>query len=187
MAINAEYASVLCQYKLRLNKVANFEWNHNITECWTQDHPQYNEALEYVQQRTFIWAVEELEGLVIQCLAELSKANLAGTEHLNVEVRWLQAWVDFDDDKLQMAMSTFEANSMDNMAAEMREWYLYWYRINDIHRSHLSKIYGLTGYTGVVPSCVKDPMGNQDHNNEELDEVASDEVLRLSNTLQHMK
>ncbi|KIK11521.1 hypothetical protein PISMIDRAFT_122534 [Pisolithus microcarpus 441] len=277
-AINAEYALALCRYELRLNEVANFERNHNITERWTWDHPQYNEALEYVQQHTFIRAVEELEGLVIQRLAELSKANLAGTgykmrkhlskvitrrsttirtalerynklaprqcpprprldfvdvigystfgefellkysrynilekpwmkllnremsmkffrlvqsrkeiERLNVEVRWLQAWVDFDNDKLQMAVSTFEANGMDNMAAEMHEWYLYRHRINDIHRSRLSKIYGLMGYTGVVPSCVKDPMGNQDHNNEELDEVASDEVLRLSNTLQHMK
>ncbi|KAI6012899.1 hypothetical protein BKA83DRAFT_4063727, partial [Pisolithus microcarpus] len=278
MAINAEYASALRRYELRLNEVANFEQNHNITEHWTRDHPQYNEALEYVRQRTFIQAIEELEGLVVQRLAELSKANLAGTgykmrkhlskaitrrsttictalerynklaprqcpprprldfadvigystfgefellkysrynilekpwmkplnremsmkffrlvrsreeiERLNVEVRRLQAWVDFDDDKLQMAVSTFEANGMDNMAAEMREWYLYWHRINDIHCSHLSKIYGLTGYTGVVPSCVKDPMGNQDHNDEELDEVASDEVLRLSDTLEHMK
>ncbi|KAI5988573.1 hypothetical protein EDD15DRAFT_2172307, partial [Pisolithus albus] len=108
-------------------------------------------------------------------------------ERLNVEVRQLQAWVDSDNDKLQTAVSTFEANGMDNMAAEMCEWYLYWHRINDIHCSHLSKIYGLMGYTGVVPSCMKDPMGNQDHNDEELDEVASDEVLRLGDTLEHMK
>ncbi|KAI5990759.1 hypothetical protein EDD15DRAFT_2388711 [Pisolithus albus] len=277
-AINAEYASALCPYELRLNEVANFERSHNITEHWTWDHPQYNEALEYVWQHTFIRAVEELEGLVVQRLAELSKANLAGTgykmrkhlskaitrrsatihtalerynklaphqcpprpkldyadvigystfgefellkysrynilekpwmkllnremsmkffrlvrsheeiERLNVEVRRLQAWVDSHDDKLQMAVSTFEANGMDNKAAEMREWYLYQHRINDIHCSRLSKIYGLTGYTGVVPSCMKDLMGNQDHNDEELDEVASDEVLRLGDTLEHMK
>ncbi|KAI5985795.1 hypothetical protein EDD15DRAFT_2373911 [Pisolithus albus] len=258
-AINAEYASALRRYELRLNEVANFKRSHNITKRWTRDHPQYNEALEYVRQRTFIRAVEELEGLVVQRLAELSKANLAGTgykmrKHLSkaitrrsatirtalerynklaprqcpprpkldyadvigystfgefellkysryniLEKPWMKplnremsmkffrlAWVDSDDDKLQTAVSTFEANGMDNKAAEMREWYLYRHRINDIHRSRLSKIYGLTGYTGVVPSCVKDPMGNQDHNDEELDEVASDEVLRLGDTLEHM-
>ncbi|KAI5997727.1 hypothetical protein EDC04DRAFT_2584995, partial [Pisolithus marmoratus] len=79
MAINAEYASALHQYELRLNEVANFKCNHNITECWTWDHPQYDKALEYMQQCTFICTVEELKGLVVQHLAELSKENLAGT------------------------------------------------------------------------------------------------------------
>ncbi|KIJ65323.1 hypothetical protein HYDPIDRAFT_175258 [Hydnomerulius pinastri MD-312] len=40
---------------------------------------KYVEALQYVQHCTFICAVDELEGLVMQCMFELSKANLAGT------------------------------------------------------------------------------------------------------------
>ena len=35
--------------------------------------------LEYSQHRQFIHVVEELEGLVVQRLFELSKANLAST------------------------------------------------------------------------------------------------------------
>ncbi|KAI6023288.1 hypothetical protein EDC04DRAFT_2900612 [Pisolithus marmoratus] len=278
MTINTEYASALCQYELRLNEVANFKHNHNITECWTQDHPQYDKALEYVQQCTFICTIEELKGLVIQHLAELSKANLAGTgykmqkhiskaitrhsttictalehfnklapcqcpprpkldftdvigyltfgefellkyscydilekpwmkllnqemslkffrllqshkeiEHLNVKVWQFQAWVDFNDDKLLSAVSMFKANGMDNMAAEMHKWHLYQHGVDNIHHSLLSKIYGLTGYTGVVPSCMENPIGNQDLNDEEVDEGASDEVVRLSDTLECMK
>lgn len=41
--------------------------------------PQYQDAVKYVKNREFIRAVEVLEGLVVQRLFELSKANLAST------------------------------------------------------------------------------------------------------------
>ena len=47
--INAEYASALRWYQLRLNEVANFERTHNITERWMPEHPEYTQSLEYAQ------------------------------------------------------------------------------------------------------------------------------------------
>ncbi|KAG2044043.1 hypothetical protein BDR03DRAFT_930785 [Suillus americanus] len=41
--------------------------------------PEYQEALKYLHNRQFICAVQHLEGLVVQRLFELAKANLAGT------------------------------------------------------------------------------------------------------------
>ncbi|KIK27336.1 hypothetical protein PISMIDRAFT_8183 [Pisolithus microcarpus 441] len=58
-AINTEYASTLWKYQLQLNIMANFEQQHNIIDHWTPLH------------------LEELEGLVVQRMFELSKANLA--------------------------------------------------------------------------------------------------------------
>ncbi|KAG1767336.1 hypothetical protein EV702DRAFT_980110, partial [Suillus placidus] len=46
---------------------------------WTPECPEYMTALKYFHERRFVRVVEELEGLVVQCLFELSKANLAGT------------------------------------------------------------------------------------------------------------
>ncbi|KAI5998436.1 hypothetical protein EDC04DRAFT_2612450 [Pisolithus marmoratus] len=76
-AINAKYASTLQKYQLQLNIVANFECQHNITDCWTPLHPEYINACEYTKHRTFIHVVEELEGLVVQRMFGLLKANLA--------------------------------------------------------------------------------------------------------------
>jgi hypothetical protein len=63
-----------------MNIVEDFEQRHDIIEHWTPMHHEYTPALEYSCERHFVWIVEELEGLVIQRLFELSKANLAGTD-----------------------------------------------------------------------------------------------------------
>lgn len=78
-AVDAEYASSHRRLKLQLDATARFEQLNNITERWSSDHPEYKAALEYVEHRSFIRVVEELEGLVVQRLFELSKANLAAT------------------------------------------------------------------------------------------------------------
>ncbi|KAG2745458.1 hypothetical protein P692DRAFT_201653893, partial [Suillus brevipes Sb2] len=57
----------------------DFERRHGINERWVSSDPQYIQAREYCSQRRFTRVVEELEGLVIQRLFELSKANLSGT------------------------------------------------------------------------------------------------------------
>lgn len=281
-AINAEYTSALRRYELRLNETANFERKNNITERWTPEHPQYIEALEYVQHHTFICAVEELKGLVVQRLSELSKANLAGTgesthlsrcfnkqllgykmrkhiskaitrrsatirvalerynklaprqrpprpkldytdiigysmlgefkllkysRHAILEKPWtmplnremsakffrllrsrqLQVWVNFDNAKVQSTISTFNMQGEDTMAAEMHQWYQYRHRVNNIHRSRLSKIYALPGYSGVIPIAINNGTDHQDHEEEEGEEEASEEVLRLSDTLDCMR
>jgi hypothetical protein len=46
---------------------------------WKPTDLKYIEALAFIKNRTFIRAAEQLEGLVVQRLFELSKANLAGT------------------------------------------------------------------------------------------------------------
>ncbi|KAG0692140.1 hypothetical protein DFH29DRAFT_882994 [Suillus ampliporus] len=48
-------------------------------QCWTPECPEYAMAWKYFHEHRFVHTVEELEGLVVQCLFELSKANLAGT------------------------------------------------------------------------------------------------------------
>jgi hypothetical protein len=70
---------VQCKYELQLNVVEHFEWQHGIQTHWSPDDPEYVAVQEYTKHRTFIRVVEELEGLVVQWLFELSKANLAGT------------------------------------------------------------------------------------------------------------
>ncbi|KAF8427609.1 hypothetical protein L210DRAFT_3419850 [Boletus edulis BED1] len=67
------------KYELQLNVVEHFERQHGIQRHWSADDPEYIAVQDYARHRTFIRAVEELEGLVVQRLFELSKANLAGT------------------------------------------------------------------------------------------------------------
>ena len=50
-----------------------------VKEQWTPEDPCHVDALKYINNWTFICAVECLEGLVVQRLFELSKAILAAT------------------------------------------------------------------------------------------------------------
>ncbi|KAI6097652.1 hypothetical protein EV401DRAFT_1895465 [Pisolithus croceorrhizus] len=241
-AINAEYASALRKYQLQLNVVANFERQHNITDRWTPLHREYINAREYTKHRAFIRAVEELEGLVVQRMFELSKANLAKTGYkmrkhiskaisrrsaairaalerynklaprqrpprpkldyaevigysllgefsllkhshyeilekpwalpdnremmmkyyklqrsqeeitrLNVEIRRLQAWLDFDGERMKVAAQGFRDSGSSELAFEMESMYAERVRVNDFHRAQLQKIYEMPGYTGCRP------------------------------------
>jgi hypothetical protein len=51
----------------------------SIEDRWTEDHPEYTRADHNLKNRQFIHAVEDVEGLIVQRLFELSKSNLAGT------------------------------------------------------------------------------------------------------------
>ncbi|KAG0692671.1 hypothetical protein DFH29DRAFT_882163 [Suillus ampliporus] len=64
---------------LEMNTVLDLERRIGITQCWTPADLEYQEALKYLHNRQFIRAVQHLEGLVVQRLFELAKANLAGT------------------------------------------------------------------------------------------------------------
>ncbi|KAG1883462.1 hypothetical protein F4604DRAFT_1879073 [Suillus subluteus] len=79
-AIEAELALALRRLQLQMNVVDDFERRHGINERWVSSDPWYIQAHEYCSQRCFTWVIEELEGLVVQRLFELSKANLSGTE-----------------------------------------------------------------------------------------------------------
>ncbi|KAG1791119.1 uncharacterized protein HD556DRAFT_1445641 [Suillus plorans] len=72
---NAAYRKLLVE----MNAVDDLERRMAITERWQPDDPKYKEALAYLTNRQFIRVIEQLQGLVVQRLFELAKANIAGT------------------------------------------------------------------------------------------------------------
>jgi hypothetical protein len=54
----------------------------DLGERWTTESPEYRKAMEYIQIRTYQRAVDRLEGLVVQRLFELTKANASQTGKL---------------------------------------------------------------------------------------------------------
>ena len=72
---NAAYRKLLVE----MNAVDDLERCMAITERWQPDDPKYKEALAYLTNRQFIRAIEQLQGLIVQRLFELAKANIAGT------------------------------------------------------------------------------------------------------------
>ena len=62
-----------------MNHADEIEWQIGIEECWSVEDPCYLDALKYIHNRPFIGVVECLEGLIVQRLFELLKANLAVT------------------------------------------------------------------------------------------------------------
>jgi len=61
------------------NIVEELEASLGIEMRWTPQSAKYQEVLEYARRCQFIRTVEDLEGLVVQRLFELSKANLSST------------------------------------------------------------------------------------------------------------
>ncbi|TFK65041.1 hypothetical protein BDN72DRAFT_736735, partial [Pluteus cervinus] len=205
---------------------------------WTKAQPQYQEVAKYIKNSTFVQAVEKVEGLVVQRLLELSKANLAETGYnqrqhmssaianrsgairtainkynelaplqnpprlelevktilsysllgefellkhsrtdilskpwsvmanretaskhfkicraqeeivrLNMEIRRLEAWVEFEDNLLKHT-STSLRDTDPVLAFQVLHVYERRQRVNMKHRKRLSKIYALPGYTG---------------------------------------
>jgi hypothetical protein len=45
---------------------------------WSSDHVEYCTVLDYIKNRKYICAAEEVQGLMVSCMIELDKANLAG-------------------------------------------------------------------------------------------------------------
>ncbi|KAG1892237.1 hypothetical protein F4604DRAFT_1875645 [Suillus subluteus] len=64
---------------LEMNVVDDIERHMGITERWQPQDTKYQEGLAYLTNRQFIRAIEQLQGLVVQRLFELAKANIAGT------------------------------------------------------------------------------------------------------------
>ncbi|KAI6000026.1 hypothetical protein EDD15DRAFT_2362606 [Pisolithus albus] len=280
-AVNAKYASALRKYQLQLNVVANFEHQHNIIDRWTPLHREYINAREYTKHRVFIRTVEELEGLVVQRMFELSKANLAKMGYkmhkhiskansrrsaairaalerynklaprqrpprpkldyaevigysvlgefsllkhsryevlekpwalpdnremmmkyfklqrsqeeitrLNVEIRRLQAWLDFDGEKMKVAAQAFRDSGSSELASEMESMYAERVRVNDFHRTQLQKIYEMPGYTGCrpigdQPRVTGDGTGDEDEE-DGVDDKDDGEAFRLGDTLDRM-
>ncbi|TFK59169.1 hypothetical protein BDN72DRAFT_781102 [Pluteus cervinus] len=65
--------------QLTRDRVSDAERVLGIEDRWTTDHASYQELQLYIRNSKWVEVVEKLEGLVVQRLIELSKANLAGT------------------------------------------------------------------------------------------------------------
>jgi len=59
--------------------VDDFERLLSIKTRWQREDAEYMKILEYVNNKKFVRAVEELQGLVVSRLMELDKMNLAGS------------------------------------------------------------------------------------------------------------
>ncbi|TFK58850.1 hypothetical protein BDN72DRAFT_781504, partial [Pluteus cervinus] len=245
---------------------------------WTRAEPRYQEVAKYIKNSNFVQAaVEKVEGLVVQRLLELSKANLAETGYkqrqhisraitnrsgairtaiikynelallqhppcpeleiktilsylllgefellkhsrieilskpwsvmanretaskyfkicrareeiirLNVEIRRLEAWVDFEDNHLKTTFTSLHITDP-LLAIQVRHVYERRQRLNAKHRKRLSKIYTLRGYTGsfpnrtVMPTTIEEERDDKEEENLEVgeDDVMADQALRL--------
>ncbi|KAG2337898.1 hypothetical protein BDR05DRAFT_952329 [Suillus weaverae] len=233
------------QLQVRINVVEDLEIHLGVSERWTPDHEEYVKALEYSRRQHFICTVEELESLVVQCLFELLKANLASTGYklwkqiskaivkcsgairtaldkynklavsqnprevisyavlgefdllkhsqheiltkpwtnpthremavkhfkvlcareeiirLNIEICWLQAWVDTKDTDMEQAAADLESTNSP-LAAQLNMLAHCQCRINTVHRGCLMRIYCLEGYTGRTPITSSDEGNSSD-------------------------
>ena len=77
--LEAEWARAYQHVLVQMNHTDDTEHQLGVESHLTLDDPHYVDALTYVNNWTFLCAVEHLEGLVVQRLFELSKANLATT------------------------------------------------------------------------------------------------------------
>ncbi|KAG0692050.1 hypothetical protein DFH29DRAFT_1052446 [Suillus ampliporus] len=64
---------------LEMNVVDDIKRHMGIMARWQPQDAKYQEGLAYLTNQRFIRSVEQLQGLVIQRLFELAKANIAGT------------------------------------------------------------------------------------------------------------
>ncbi|KAG2107568.1 hypothetical protein BD769DRAFT_1630595 [Suillus cothurnatus] len=65
--------------QVQISIVEDIEDRMGVVTRWSPQSREYIESLEYSQKCQFICAVEDLEGLIVQCMFELSKANLTST------------------------------------------------------------------------------------------------------------
>ena len=78
--LEAERTRSHWQLPVHTNHADETKQQLGVKEHWTLEDPCYVDVLKYINNQTFICAVEHLEGLVMQRLFKLSKANLVATE-----------------------------------------------------------------------------------------------------------
>jgi hypothetical protein len=66
-------------YEYLQQEALHMEETLDVTECWTPACDEWQQAVKYNQIRDYQLVVDKLEGLVVQRLFELTKANLSGT------------------------------------------------------------------------------------------------------------
>ncbi|KAG1884154.1 hypothetical protein F4604DRAFT_1677289 [Suillus subluteus] len=78
-AWEAEHQAAHDKLLLAMNVASDLERQLSIEIRWTVNNVEYKQASAYLTNWRCIQAVDQLEGLVVQQLFELAKANLAGT------------------------------------------------------------------------------------------------------------
>jgi hypothetical protein len=66
------------QLLVAIRLVGDLEGKLQVTEPWTEVHPDYMATLEYIRQRDYHRILDKIQQLVVQRLFELSKANVMG-------------------------------------------------------------------------------------------------------------
>ncbi|TFK58602.1 hypothetical protein BDN72DRAFT_873151 [Pluteus cervinus] len=77
--VAAERSRLRNKLLLHEDAVADTEELLGVKSWWTREEPEYQHTLNYIKNKTFFAAMEKLEGLVVQRLFELAKANLSET------------------------------------------------------------------------------------------------------------
>ena len=72
-------------------KLERMEGHLDVGIQWTRESAEYLHASEYLQRRTYQCAVDKLEGLVVQRLFELTKANVS---QLGTVINYLLSYTD---------------------------------------------------------------------------------------------
>ncbi|KAG6374261.1 hypothetical protein JVT61DRAFT_4278 [Boletus reticuloceps] len=107
-------------------------------------------------------------------------------EQLNIEVRRLVAWVDFDDEKIRSSTEKLRLDGYAYLAGEMDRLFTEHHHINDIHRCHLQKIYSLKGFSGSRHSAVHTKSTVEAEEEQEEDDMLGINALHLTETLDRM-
>ncbi|KAJ7433566.1 hypothetical protein FB451DRAFT_1419631 [Mycena latifolia] len=76
--VNTRYRTTYMKYLATLEEVCRYEDVHNIAERWTPMSKSYTDALVMMTERRYRSAVDELERLVVQRLAEMTKLGMSG-------------------------------------------------------------------------------------------------------------
>ena len=77
--LEADRRNALNNLTVAMHEVSDLEAKLGLTLSWTPRDSKYQETLRYLRKRDFHRAPDRLQGLVVQRLFELSKANMSGT------------------------------------------------------------------------------------------------------------
>ncbi|KAG1779310.1 hypothetical protein EV702DRAFT_966110, partial [Suillus placidus] len=79
LRLMAAWCSSIDVLLVNICMVADLEGRLGIKDWWTDNQPDYCDALEYMKMHKFQCALDKLQQLVVQQLFELSKPNMSGT------------------------------------------------------------------------------------------------------------
>ena len=121
---------------------------------------QYNEVTSYASLGDFDLLKHSWHDVLIKPWANPTHREMAvkyfkllraheEIVRLNIEIPRLQAWVDTEDSELQKC-ATRLWSAAPLLAAEISEVHKWQQWVNDVHRTRLAHIYGLSHYDGPI-------------------------------------